>query len=108
MVYSLRYRRPGRVSVGDHVSAISTDTKRQNICESVKSGRSAMSNGIPEALSFDTIVAGGACPVSASFTAFHHHVTRAPHDALLPRQPLRFLLEAHALTAASPARSVIS
>ncbi|KAL6152913.1 hypothetical protein ACJQWK_11434 [Exserohilum turcicum] len=62
MVYSLRYRRPGRVSVGDHVSAISTDTKRQNICESVKSGRSAMSNGIPEALSFDTIVAGGACP----------------------------------------------
>jgi hypothetical protein len=23
-----------------------------------------MSNGIPEALSFDTIIAGGACPVS--------------------------------------------
>ncbi|XP_014560279.1 hypothetical protein COCVIDRAFT_12951 [Bipolaris victoriae FI3] len=62
MVYSLSYRRPGRATVADNASAISNDTKRETIRGSIKSGSSGMSNGIPEALSFDNIIAGGTCP----------------------------------------------
>ncbi|USP80951.1 hypothetical protein yc1106_08225 [Curvularia clavata] len=62
MVYSLSYRRPGRATLPDDASAVSTDTKRETIRGSLKSGSSGMSNGIPEALSFDNIIAGGTCP----------------------------------------------
>lgn len=87
MVYSLSYRRPGRATVADNASAISNDTKRETIRASIKSGSSGISNGIPEALSFDNIVAGGTCPVRLARRAFlcilasvvHHH-------ALVPSQ----------------------
>ncbi|CAN9395073.1 unnamed protein product [Alternaria alternata] len=62
MVYSLSYRRPERVPRPGTASTNSSEHQRRSIHESVKSGSSGMSNGIPEALSFDTIIAGGACP----------------------------------------------
>jgi hypothetical protein len=70
MVYSLSYRRPARATLADNASATSTETKRETIRGSVKSGSSAMSNGIPEALSFDNIVAGGTCPVRLASPTF--------------------------------------
>jgi hypothetical protein len=70
MVYSLSYRRPERARP-DTASTTSSETKRRSIHESVKSGSSGMSNGIPEALSFDTIIAGGACPVSHPHTLYY-------------------------------------
>lgn len=63
MVYSLSYRRPGRATLPDDASTVSNETKRETIRGSVKSGSSGVSNGIPEALSFDNIIAGGTCPV---------------------------------------------
>jgi len=62
MVYSLSYRRPGRATLPDNASAVSHESKQKSIHDSLNSGSSGMSNGIPEALSFDTIIAGGACP----------------------------------------------
>ncbi|KAI0577804.1 RGS domain-containing protein [Pyrenophora tritici-repentis] len=62
MVYSLSYRRPERASRPETPSSISSEHKQKSIHESVRSSGSGMSNGIPEALSFDTIIAGGACP----------------------------------------------
>ncbi|KAK3713759.1 hypothetical protein LTR37_008245 [Vermiconidia calcicola] len=56
MVYSLTYRRPSRVST------LSSDEEKRSINESLSSGSSGMSHGIPEALSFDRIIAGGTCP----------------------------------------------
>ncbi|KAL6703593.1 hypothetical protein ACN47E_009538 [Coniothyrium glycines] len=64
MVYSLSYRRPGHVArPGSAAGAsITGETKQRSIQESVHSGSSGMSHGIPEALSFDRIIAGGVCP----------------------------------------------
>lgn len=73
MVYSLSYRRPERVPRPGTASTNSSEHQRRSIHESVKSGNSGMSNGIPEALSFDTIIAGGACPVSAHSSPHHLH-----------------------------------
>jgi len=65
MVYSINYRRPARVSRADSArGSLSGSDKQKSIDESVKSGSSAMSHGIPEALSFDRIISGGTCPVS--------------------------------------------
>jgi hypothetical protein len=61
MVYSLAYRRPSRVSSRESLSGAE---KQKSIDESIKSGSSGMSHGIPDALSFDRIIAGGVCPVS--------------------------------------------
>jgi len=61
MVYSLNYRRPSRV---DRRQSVNEAEKQKSVSGSVKSGKSAMSNGIPDALSFDRIIAGGVCPVS--------------------------------------------
>ncbi|ORX97358.1 hypothetical protein BCR34DRAFT_167289 [Clohesyomyces aquaticus] len=61
MVYSLNYRRPSRVSSAR--ASIDGREKQKSINESVNSGSSGMSHGIPEALSFDRIIAGGVCPV---------------------------------------------
>ncbi|KAF2463428.1 uncharacterized protein BDR25DRAFT_297956 [Lindgomyces ingoldianus] len=59
MVYSLSYRRPSHVSSRESLSG---QEKQKSINESVNSGSSGMSHGIPEALSFDRIIAGGVCP----------------------------------------------
>jgi len=60
MVYSLTYRRPSRATSSNN--SISGDEKQSSINESITSGSSCMSNGIPEALSFDRIISGGTCP----------------------------------------------
>ena len=76
MVYGLQYRRPADTSaVSD--SDLSTSEKDLSINRSIDDGCSAMSNGIPEALSFDRIINGGTCPVSNTYfprpsvTSFH-------------------------------------
>ena len=65
MVYSLNYRRPSQVDRLDTIRhSVNGAEKHKSISGSVKSGKPAMSNGIPDALSFDRIIAGGVCPVS--------------------------------------------
>ena len=61
MVYSLSYRRPSRISSSQE--SLSGEEKQKSINESFYSHSSGMSNGIPEALSFDKILNGGTCPV---------------------------------------------
>jgi hypothetical protein len=63
MVYSLAYRRPERVARTASADSISGETKQRSLHDSMHSGSSGMSHGIPEALSFDRIIAGGVCPV---------------------------------------------
>jgi hypothetical protein len=63
MVYPLTYRRPERVSRASSAASISGETKQRSIHDSIHSGSSGMSHGIPEALSFDRIISGGVCPV---------------------------------------------
>ncbi|QIX01079.1 hypothetical protein AMS68_006596 [Peltaster fructicola] len=60
MVTSLLYRRPAQV-VSTRAS-LSGEEKQRSIESSINSGCSCMSNGIPESLSFDKIIAGGTCP----------------------------------------------
>ncbi|KAG9515601.1 hypothetical protein KCU99_g5691, partial [Aureobasidium melanogenum] len=60
MVYSIGYRRPSRVSDGS--SLTSSNEKRLSGDGSYHSGTSGSIKGIPEALSFDRIIAGGTCP----------------------------------------------
>ncbi|KAK5115133.1 hypothetical protein LTR62_001830 [Meristemomyces frigidus] len=63
MPYSLAYRRPGYVSSENGSrDSLSGHEKQKSIDESISSGSSCMSAGIPEALSFDRIIAGGVCP----------------------------------------------
>ncbi|KAF2829913.1 hypothetical protein CC86DRAFT_177669 [Ophiobolus disseminans] len=62
MVYPLTYRRPERVPRPSSSSSISGETKQRSIHDSIRSGSSGTSHGIPEALSFDRIIAGGVCP----------------------------------------------
>lgn len=62
MVYPLNYRRPERVPSISSAASLSGQEKQKSLNESVKSGSSGMSHGIPEALSFDNIIAGGVCP----------------------------------------------
>ncbi|KAF2212419.1 hypothetical protein CERZMDRAFT_59293 [Cercospora zeae-maydis SCOH1-5] len=61
MVYNITYRRPSRVQASSKDS-INGDEKQKSINESIESGNSSMSHGIPAALSFDRIIAGGTCP----------------------------------------------
>ena len=78
MVYPINYRRPSRVSRVSSREAMSGAEKQKSVNESVKSGSSGMSHGIPEALSFDRIIAGGVCPVSLpSMSTFLYHTTHA-------------------------------
>lgn len=67
MVYNLSYRRPQRQPRSSNES-VNGERKQLSIQESVRSGSSGMSHGIPEALSFDRIIAGGVCPVSATIS----------------------------------------
>ena len=63
MVYSLTYRRPAHVDSSQ--SSFIDDEKRKSIgASTVNSEGSAVSFGIPDALSFDRIITGGTCPVS--------------------------------------------
>lgn len=62
MVYKLSYRRPSYNA--SNRNSLTGEEKERSINESIASMGSSMSNGIPEALSFDRVVAGGACPVS--------------------------------------------
>jgi len=67
MVYSLTYRRPPHVDSAR--ASVLGDEKTQSIGEaSIDSQGTGMSFGIPDALSFDRIMAGGTCPVS-TFTS---------------------------------------
>ncbi|KAI9760943.1 MAG: 60S ribosomal protein L24 [Chaenotheca gracillima] len=61
MVYSFNYRRP-RLVESSAASTISFEEKTRSIHESVNSGTSGSSRGIPDALSFDRIISGGTCP----------------------------------------------
>jgi hypothetical protein len=78
MVYSLAYRRPERVSRNSFASSSSGESKQKSIHDSVRSGSSGMSHGIPEALSFDRIIAGGVCPVSLSYYAMSQLIGAQP------------------------------
>lgn len=62
MVFHLTYRRPAYVDCPISASW-STEEKVRSIEGSLKSGSTGMSNGIPDALSFDRIISGGTCPV---------------------------------------------
>ncbi|KAK3671521.1 hypothetical protein LTR78_008620 [Recurvomyces mirabilis] len=63
MPYPLTYRRPAYVdSDNGSRDSLSGDEKQKSIDESISSGSSCMSAGIPEALSFDRIISGGVCP----------------------------------------------
>jgi hypothetical protein len=72
MVYSLAYRRPERVARSSSAASLSGETKQRSIHDSIHSGSSGMSHGIPEALSFDRIIAGGVCPVCSPLS--HPHI----------------------------------
>lgn len=60
MVYNISYRRPARHSMSN--DSLSTEGKAKSISDTISSGYSGMSSGIPEALSFDRILDGGVCP----------------------------------------------
>ncbi|KAH7116724.1 hypothetical protein B0J11DRAFT_99362 [Dendryphion nanum] len=62
MVYPINYRRPAQVAPVSSRDSLSGAEKQKSIDSSIKSGSSGMSHGIPEALSFDRIIAGGTCP----------------------------------------------
>jgi hypothetical protein len=69
MPYPLNYRRPPFVPYPDSSrDSLSGDEKQKSIDESITSGSSGMSAGIPEALSFDRIIAGGVCPVRSKIS----------------------------------------
>ncbi|KAK4548132.1 hypothetical protein LTR36_010001 [Oleoguttula mirabilis] len=61
MVYQLTYRRPSHVPSSRE--SISGEEKQKSINDSISSGSSCMSCGIPEALSFERIISGGPCTV---------------------------------------------
>lgn len=62
MVYSITYRRPSHVDSASR--SLNGDEKVMSIDESVRSGSTTLPGGIPDALAFDRIIAGGTCPVS--------------------------------------------
>ena len=69
MVYSLTYRRPPHVDSAQ--ASVYGDEKTKSVGEtSIDSQGSAF--GIPDALSFDRIIAGGTCPVSISYFAIRN------------------------------------
>ncbi|KAI9813553.1 MAG: hypothetical protein M1832_006284 [Thelocarpon impressellum] len=78
MVYSLTYRRPAHVASSN--SSISEKT--QSIHGSLESGNSGMSHGIPDALSFDKIIAGGTCPpcTTRDFMNYLVYIERAAEN----------------------------
>ncbi|KIW09482.1 hypothetical protein, variant [Verruconis gallopava] len=61
MVYSLTYTRPPYVPPPSRDSLVSPE-KPGSLKDSIHSGTSHSSRGIPDALSFDRIISGGTCP----------------------------------------------
>lgn len=70
MVYSLTYRRPPHVDSSR--SSLNGSEKTRSIGGSTLDSEGAVSLGIPDALSFDRIIAGGTCPVSPSLILDKH------------------------------------
>jgi len=64
MVLALSYRRPSHVT-SSSTSLSSGDEK----AGSINSGSTDSVTGIPDALSFDRVIAGGVCPVGS--TVYH-------------------------------------
>jgi hypothetical protein len=86
MVYNLAYRRPQRQAARASTESVTGEHKQLSIRESVRTGSSGMSHGIPEALSFDRIIAGGVCPVSLitafiTCRSFLHNETPVPRPS---------------------------
>ena len=77
MVYSINYRRPAYVDSAR--ASFQGDEKPKSIGGSTlnSQGSAGPIQGIPEALSFDRIMAGGTCPVSEST----HHWDQAEVEA---------------------------
>ncbi|KAI9788871.1 MAG: hypothetical protein M1816_006535 [Peltula sp. TS41687] len=79
MVFQLTYRRPAYVNCP--VSATwSTEEKVKSLDGSIKSGSTGMSNGIPDALSFDRIISGGTCP-PCTIRDFMNYLIYREHSA---------------------------
>ncbi|GAB7363214.1 hypothetical protein MBLNU230_g3496t1 [Neophaeotheca triangularis] len=78
MVYGLAYRRPAHVP-GSRES-LNGNEKQPSINESIVSGSSSMSHGIPDALSFDRIIAGGVCP-PCTIRDFMNYLKYIEHSA---------------------------
>jgi len=70
MVYSLTYRRPPLVD--STRSSFNGSEKTRSVGGSTLDSEGAVSFGIPDALSFDRIIAGGTCPVSLSLILDKH------------------------------------
>ncbi|KAI9674597.1 MAG: hypothetical protein M1829_003679 [Trizodia sp. TS-e1964] len=79
MVYNISYRRPAHVE--SSASSISHEQMAQSIAESVHSNGSSLS-GIPDALSFDRIIAGGTCPpcTTRDFMNYLIYIERAAEN----------------------------
>lgn len=75
MVYPISYRRPERVSRPSSAASTSGEQKQKSIHDSIRSGSSGMSHGIPDALSFDRIISGGVCPVSCSACSYSYRIS---------------------------------
>jgi hypothetical protein len=69
MVYALTYRRPAHVPASSRGS-VNGSEKTGSIHESITSGSSGSSHGVPDAISFDRIIDGGTCPVSGTLFSF--------------------------------------
>lgn len=63
---SLGYRRPQYVDREHFRQSASNLSYNEKEDESLRSGRSSASAGVPDALTFDKIISGGTCPVSIS------------------------------------------
>lgn len=61
---SLNYRRPQLVGKNEFRQSMSSDPFSEKEDASLRSGQSGASVGVPDALTFDKIISGGACPVS--------------------------------------------
>ncbi|KAF2479527.1 hypothetical protein BDY17DRAFT_40629 [Neohortaea acidophila] len=88
MVYKLSYRRPSYNA--SNRNSLTGEEKERSINESIASMGSSMSNGIPEALSFDRVVAGGACP-PCTLRDFMNYLKYIEHSA----ENLQFYLWFH-------------
>ncbi|EME49510.1 G protein signaling regulator like protein [Dothistroma septosporum NZE10] len=78
MVYALTYRRPSHVTSSR--ASLNGDEKQKSIQESVSSGNSCMSHGIPAALAFDRIIDGGTCP-PVTVREFMNYLKYIEHSA---------------------------
>lgn len=64
--FSITYKRPKHVDQESFRQAVRTSTNSDQTDDSNYSGSTGSSASIPDALSFDNVVNGGACPVSST------------------------------------------